>query len=123
MAGEADTVTVSKAEHDTLVRIREMMNKTWDNKDTGAQFRKLLKQTNPDLKIPDDLAESAIAPVKTFLRQRDQVAWPLKILSELLSPDEVLANWKAIKSTERVQRSRDVAAREKAAKARRRKAR
>jgi HEAT repeat protein len=38
-----------------------------------------------------EAGEPAVAPLRNFLRQRDQVAWPLKILSELLSPDEVLA--------------------------------
>ena len=38
-----------------------------------------------------DAGETAVVPLKDFLRQRDQVAWPLKALSELLSPDEVLS--------------------------------
>src|SRR3984957_18948551 len=38
-----------------------------------------------------DAGDTAVAPLKDFLRQRDQVAWPLKALSELLSPDEVLS--------------------------------
>lgn len=38
-----------------------------------------------------DASDLAIGPLKEFLRQRDQVAWPLKALSELLTPDEVLS--------------------------------
>jgi len=38
-----------------------------------------------------DAGDLAVGPLKDFLRQRDQVAWPLKALSELLTPDEVLA--------------------------------
>ncbi len=38
-----------------------------------------------------DAGDTAVAPLKEFLRQRDQVAWALKALSELLSADEVLS--------------------------------
>lgn len=64
MAGETETVTVSKAELDTLRNIKTIMDKAWDDKTNGAKFRGLLKTVQPDLKIPDDLAESAIAPVR-----------------------------------------------------------
>ena len=62
MAGEnTETVAVPKAELDTLLAIKKMMDKSWDDKANGAAFRRMLKTSNPDLKIPDDLAESAIA--------------------------------------------------------------
>lgn len=38
-----------------------------------------------------DAGEDALGPLKDFLRQKVQVAWPLKVLSELLPADEVLA--------------------------------
>ena len=38
-----------------------------------------------------DAGEDSLGPLKDFLRQRTQVAWPLKVLSELLPADEVLA--------------------------------
>jgi len=38
-----------------------------------------------------DAGDLAVEPLKDFLRQRDQVAWALKALSELLSADEVLS--------------------------------
>lgn len=60
----AGQVAVAEAELATLRSIKAMMDRAWDGKDTGAAFRKMLKQANPDLKIPDDLAESAIAPIK-----------------------------------------------------------
>lgn len=69
MAGE-ETVTVPKAAWETAQRIKALMDKTWDDKDKGAAFRKLLKEVNPtEIKIPDDLAESAIAPVKGELEE------------------------------------------------------
>lgn len=64
MADEPNTVTVSKAEYQTLLRIREMSNRAWDHKEKGAQFRRILKDVNPELNIPDDLADSTIAPIK-----------------------------------------------------------
>jgi hypothetical protein len=60
----SETVTIPKAELDTLRAIKTLMDKTWDGKDTGAPLRKLLKQVQPDLKIPEDVADSVIAPVK-----------------------------------------------------------
>src|ERR1700721_2565218 len=64
MADTADTATVSKAELDSLRAIKAIMDKAWDNKETGASFRKMLKNVEPSIKIPDDLADSAIAPIK-----------------------------------------------------------
>jgi hypothetical protein len=64
MVDAADTATVSKAELDSLRAIKALMDKAWDNKETGANFRKLLKTVEPTIKIPDDLADSAIAPIK-----------------------------------------------------------
>jgi hypothetical protein len=38
-----------------------------------------------------DAGEDALVPLKDFLRERVQVAWPLKVLAELLPAGEVLA--------------------------------
>ncbi len=37
-----------------------------------------------------DAAEDSVDPIKDFLRQRDQVAWPLKVLGEVLPANDVL---------------------------------
>lgn len=63
----ADQVTVSKADYDTLTKIKALMDKAWDSKDTGPSLRKLLKTVEPGLKIPEDIADSVIAPVNTRL--------------------------------------------------------
>ncbi len=38
-----------------------------------------------------ELGETAIEPVKRFLRTAETIAWPLKMLDRLLSPDDVIA--------------------------------
>jgi HEAT repeats len=38
-----------------------------------------------------EAGETSLGPLKAFLQHRDQVAWPLKVLAELMTPDEVLA--------------------------------
>jgi len=89
MAGETENVTISKAAYETLMKIKSMMDGAWDNKDTGAAFRKILKQVNPDLKIPDELAESAIAPVKTEIEDtRKQVKGLAERLDKFLSENK-----------------------------------
>lgn len=68
----ADTVTISKAEWDKAQAIVAMTNKAWDDKTVGAGFRKALKAVNPDLKLPDDLADSVIAPVNAKLEETEK---------------------------------------------------
>jgi len=61
----------------------------------------------------DDVAESQAVKLE---RRHPHVFKGNRAFS---TPDEVLANWKRIKAGERAQRARDVAARERAARARR----
>lgn len=68
----AGQVAIPESELNTLRSIKAMMDKAWDGKDTGAAFRKMLKQANPELKIPDDLAESAIAPVNAKIEETEK---------------------------------------------------
>lgn len=68
MAGEAaKTVTISAEEYGTLTGIRTLMDKAWRDKGVGAAFRKQLKAVQPDLNIPDEMADSVLAPVTTEL--------------------------------------------------------
>lgn len=69
MAGEPEKVELTKDAYDRLMAIKSLMDKAWDDKDTGASFRATLKKVDPSLKIPDDLAASAIEPVKGELAE------------------------------------------------------
>lgn len=89
MAGEPETVTISKAAHETLTAIKALMDKAWDSKDTGSQLRKLLKQVDPTLKVPEDIADSVIAPVKGEI---DETRKEVKGMAERL--DKFLAESK-----------------------------
>lgn len=65
----SETVTVSKAELDTLRNIRALMDKAWDNKEVGGPLRQLLKKVDPALKIPEDVTASVIEPVNAKLTE------------------------------------------------------
>lgn len=70
----SDTVTVSKAEIDTLRGIKALMDKAWDNKDTGAPLRALLKKVAPDLKTPEDITDSVVAPINARAEEAEKLA-------------------------------------------------
>ncbi len=95
MAGETpEHVQISKGEYETLMAIKGMMDKAWDSRDDGAAFRSLLKKVNPELKTPDDLAASTIAPIKTEL---DQTNTTVKGLGDKL--DKFLDEYKTKEDT------------------------
>ena len=73
-------VQVAKAELDTLNAIKAMMDKGWKGK-RGAEFRKLLKEENPDLSIPEDIADDIAKPV---LAKVDETANQVKTFGERL---------------------------------------
>ena len=84
-----DTVTMSKAEADTLRGIKALMDKAWDNKETGAPLRSLLKKIQPDLKTPEDITDSVVAPINARAEEAEKMA---KATSERL--DKFLAETK-----------------------------
>lgn len=90
----AEKVEISKAEYDTLVGIRSLMDKAWDSKDKGSAFRRLLKDVDPTVKLPEDVADSVIAPVRTEL---DEVKNQFKATSDRL--DAFLKDTKDEKDT------------------------
>jgi hypothetical protein len=69
-----DTVTVSKSELDTLRGIKALMDKAWDSKDTGAPLRALLKKVQPDLKTPEDITDSVVAPINARAEEAEKLA-------------------------------------------------
>lgn len=90
MAGETpETVTIPKSAYDTLTAIKSLMDKAWDSKETGSPLRKLLKQIDPNLKVPEDIADSVIAPVNARAEAAEKAA---KETSERL--DKFLAETK-----------------------------
>lgn len=69
-----ETITVTKAELETLRAIRAVMDKAWDSKETGSDFRKLLKKVDPNLRVPEDIADSVIAPVNARAEAAEKAA-------------------------------------------------
>lgn len=69
-----ETVTVSKAAWDTLTNIKAMMDNTWDDKDTGAPLRALLKKKYPNLKTPEDITDSVVAPINARAEAAEKTA-------------------------------------------------
>ena len=67
-------VTMPEAEANTLRAIKALMDKAWDNKDTGAPLRALLKKVQPDLKTPEDVTDSVIAPVNARAEEAEKMA-------------------------------------------------
>jgi hypothetical protein len=89
MADEPEIVTIPKGAYDNLTAIKALMDKAWDSKDTGSSLRKLLKQVDPTLKVPEDIADSVIAPVKGEI---DEARKEVKGMAERL--DKFLAETK-----------------------------
>jgi len=82
----SETVTVLKAELDTLRAIKALMDKTWDSKETGSKLRALLKTVDPNLKTPEDITDSVIAPVKGEMEEtRKQVTGLTERLDKFLT--------------------------------------
>lgn len=71
---DPQTVTIPKDAYDTLTAIKGLMDKAWDNKDTGSALRKILKQIDPNLKTPEDVADSVIAPVNARAEAAEKTA-------------------------------------------------
>src|ERR1700753_949989 len=96
MAGEAETITIPKSAYDTLTAIKNLMDKTWDSKETGSDLRKLLKKTDPTIKIPEDIADSVIAPVNARAEAAEKAAQATaerldKFLAETKDKDDTAA--------------------------------
>lgn len=70
----SETVTISKDSFETLTKIKALMDKTWDGKDTGGPLRALLKKVDPSIKIPEDVADSVIAPVNARAEAAEKAA-------------------------------------------------
>ena len=62
-----EQVTISKAEYDTLLGIRSMLDKGWNNKEKGSAFRRALKDAVPEARIPEDETDSVAGPIKKEL--------------------------------------------------------
>ncbi len=106
MAGEAETVTIPKAAYDTLTAIKSLMDKAWDGKDTGASLRKILKQVDPTIKIPEDVADSVIAPVNARAEAAEKAAKETserldKFLAETKDKDDTAALRKDLKDAQK----------------------
>ena len=62
-----DTVTLSKSDHELLLRAKALVDKSWKDPKIGAEFRKSAKETFSDIVIPEDTVDPVVAPIRAEL--------------------------------------------------------
>ena len=89
-----ETVTIAKAEFETLKRVEAILNKGFNDRTAkGASFRRQLKEFEPALNIPEEIADTAAAPLKSEI---DEIrAENKKLLERLDTTDRAEADEKS----------------------------
>jgi hypothetical protein len=86
MTEPAEKVEVSKSDLAVLQQAKALLDGLWNNTTHGNKFKKLLKESNPNLRIPEiDIAEEAQKPVVEKLTEQEK---ELKSLKDEMAADK-----------------------------------
>lgn len=84
-APNPDTVTITKADLETLQRSYRLFNKLWDDPKNGATLKRAAKEADPTLRIPEiDVAEPLLAPIREEMETFKKTAGELRAENEAL---------------------------------------
>lgn len=104
---DEETVTLTKADHDTLLGLKKLTDEIWNDPKDGLAFKRLVKSRRPNARVPElDIAEPLVASLTAKLDETNKNHQALldKIETERKATDDKAAERDLIAAIDGAQR-------------------